>query len=56
MSINKINPATLYDGAPFGMSQAAADAENKATGDALGLIMQTTIQQYLGTIGGKAAA
>lgn len=28
MSINKINPATLYDGAPFGMSQAAADADS----------------------------
>jgi 2-iminobutanoate/2-iminopropanoate deaminase len=28
MSIKKINPATLYDGAPFGMSQAAADADS----------------------------
>lgn len=28
MSINKINPATLYDGAPFGMSQAAADTDS----------------------------
>jgi len=28
MSINKINPATLYDGAPFGMSQAVADADS----------------------------
>src|SRR3990167_6697445 len=42
--------------AHFAKEQAAADAENKATGDALGLIMQTTMQQYLGTIGGKAAA
>ncbi|PXX42673.1 RidA family protein [Undibacterium pigrum] len=28
MSINKINPTTLYDGAPFGMSQAATDADS----------------------------
>lgn len=28
MSINKINPATLYDGTPFGLSQAAIDTES----------------------------
>ena len=28
MSINKINPATLYDGAPFGLSQAAIDTDS----------------------------
>ena len=28
MTIKKINPASLYDGAPFGMSQAAIDTDN----------------------------
>ncbi|MFZ6709361.1 RidA family protein [Undibacterium sp. TC9W] len=28
MTIKKINPATLYDGAPFGMSQAAIDKDS----------------------------
>lgn len=28
MSINKINPTTLYDGAPFGLSQAAIDTDS----------------------------
>ncbi|TQV76064.1 RidA family protein [Exilibacterium tricleocarpae] len=28
MSITKINPAALYDGSPFGMSQAAIDTDS----------------------------
>ncbi|WP_431686253.1 RidA family protein [Hahella sp. NBU794] len=28
MSINKVNPSALYDGSPFGLSQAAVDTES----------------------------